>query len=232
MPTLINRGYGARFFWDGRISSLEAQVLQPIQDRKEMDLTLADAVKRLRRHREYPKLFQAAFGRSLTADDLGQALASYVRTILSGDSNFDRYMNGERDALAEQAREGFRIFRDKGNCTACHVGPTFTDERLHNTGVAFRDGEWLDQGHYIVTGKEQDRGAFKTPTLRDVARTAPYMHDGSLTMLEDVIEFYDRGGNQNPNLDSELHPLQFAAREKQALIAFLRSLSGQVQEGM
>ena len=185
VPTLINRGYGRAFFWDGRISSLEEQVLQPIQDPKEMDMTLKDVVERLRRHQEYTELFQAVFGRIPTHVDLANALASYVRTILSGDAPIDRYMNGERNALSAQARDGLRIFRGRGNCTACHIGPTFTDERFHNTGVAWKlpraeeSGELLDQGRYMVTGKEDDSGAFKTPTLREVALTAPYMHDGS-----------------------------------------------------
>ncbi len=231
VPTLINRGYGAKFFWDGRISSLEVQVLQPIRDRKEMDLPPGEAVERLRDHREYPALFQAAFGNEITTDDLGRTLASYVRTILSGDAPVDHYMNGEREALSEQALEGLHIFRGKGNCTACHVGPTFTDERLHNTGVAWQDGELLDQGRYMVTGKEEDRGAFKTPTLREIARTAPYMHDGSITTLEEVIEFYDRGGNPNPTLDRRVRPLNLTAAEKRALLAFLRALSGEIREG-
>ena len=232
VPTLINRGYGRAFFWDGRISSLEEQVLQPIQDQKEMDMTLKDVVERLRRHQEYTELFQAAFGRIPTHVDLANALASYVRTILSGDAPIDHYMNGERDALSAQARDGLRIFRGRGNCTACHVGPTFTDERFHNTGVAWQDGELLDQGRYMVTGKEEDRGAFKVPTLCEVARTAPYMHDGSLATLEDVVDFYDRGGNPNPYQDAQLRRLHFTPTEKQALITFLHALSGRVQDGI
>ncbi len=232
VPTLVNRAYGRSFFWDGRTSSLEDQVLQPIQDPKEMDMALSDVVVRLRRDRVYSGRFQAQFGRIPTHVDLANALASYVRTILSGDAPIDRYMNGERNALSTQARDGLRIFRGRGNCTACHIGPTFTDERFHNTGVAWRDGELLDQGRYMVTGKEDDRGAFKTPTLREVAQTAPYMHDGSLATLEDVIELYDRGGNPNPYLDSELRPLKLTSEEKQTLITFLHALSGRVQEGI
>ena len=232
VPTLVNRAYGRSFFWDGRTSSLEDQVLQPIQDPKEMDMALSDVVVRLRRDRVYSARFQAQFGRIPTHVDLANVLASYVRTILSGDAPIDRYMNGERDALSAQARDGLRIFRGRGNCTACHLGPTFTDERFHNTGVAWQDGELLDQGRYMVTGKEEDRGAFKVPTLREVARTAPYMHDGSLATLEDVVAFYDRGGNPNPYQDAQLRRLHFTPTEKQALITFLHALSGRVQDGI
>ncbi len=231
VPTLVNRAYGRSFFWDGRTSSLEEQVLQPIQDPKEMDMALSDVVVRLRRDRVYSARFQTRFGRIPTHVDLANALASYVRTILSGDAPIDRYMNGERDALSAQARAGLRIFRRKGNCTACHVGPTFTDERFHNTGVAWQDGELLDPGRYTVTSKEEDRGAFKTPTLREVALTAPYRHDGSIATLEDVVEFYTDGGRQNPFLDRELRPLRLTEDEKTALVAFLRSLTGTVTDG-
>ena len=231
VPTLINRRYGRSFFWDGRIAMLDAQVLQPIRDPKEMDLPLGEAVERLRDRREYPDLFRTVFGREITTDDLGRALASYVRTILSGNSPVDRYDSGEHEALSQQERQGLGIFNSKGNCWVCHFGPTFTDERFHNTGIAWQDGELLDHGRYMVTGKEEDRGAFKVPTLREVARTAPYMHDGSIATLEEVIEFYDRGGNANPYLDPELRPLNLTAAEKRALLAFLRALSGEIREG-
>ena len=197
-----------------------------------MDLPLRDVVTRLRRNREYSARFQTLFGRIPTHVDLANVLASYVRTILSGNSPYDRYLNGAPDALSEQASQGLRLFRGKGNCTACHVGPTVTDEDFHNTGVAWRDGELLDQGRYQVTERDEDRGAFKTPTLRNVERTAPYMHDGSLATLEDVIDHYDRGGNPNPHLDTEIRHLQLTSDEKQALIAFLRALTGSVSEGI
>ncbi len=230
-PTLVNRGYGRSFFWDGRTRNLEEQVLQPIQHPKEMDITVGEVVVRLKRDRAYSDLFQAAFGQEVNEGDLAKALASYVRTILSGNAPIDRYLNGDRDALTGRQRQGLRLFRGKGSCTACHVGPLFTDENFHNTGVAWRDGRLLDQGRFAVTGKETDHGAFKTPTLREVARTAPYMHDGSITPLEEVIEFYDRGGNANPYLDPELRPLNLTAAEKRALRTFLRALSGEIREG-
>ena len=232
VPTLVNRGYGSSFFWDGRSTSLEEQVLKPIQDPNEMDMTLREVVVRLRRHREYPDRFRATFGRIPTDVDLARALASYLRTILSGDAPIDRYLDGDSDALSAEAVEGLKLFRGKANCTACHLGPTLTDESFHNTGVAWRDGELLDDGRHIVTGNEEDRGAFKTPTLREVARTAPYMHDGSLATLEEVIEFYDQGGNANPYLDDELRPLDLTTEEKDVLLVFLSSLSGRVQDGL
>ena len=214
-PALINRGYGRAFFWDGRITTLEEQVLKPIEDPNEMDLPVSDAAARV----------------GLSPKQLSHALASYVRSILSGNSPFDRYVNGDRSALSAEQQAGLRIFRGKGNCTACHVGPTFSDERTHNTGVAWRDGRLQDEGRFAVSGKDEDRGAFKTPTLRDVARTAPYMHDGSLATLDAVVEFYSEGGRANPNRDPELHPLRLTATEQQALIAFLRSLSGAIRDG-
>lgn len=231
-PALLNRGYGAAQFWDSRAASLEEQALQPIQNPKEFDMTLEEVIARLNHDSEYPALFQAAFGREVNAQDLARALASYVRTILSGDAPVDRYLNGERDALSTQSQQGLRLFRGKANCTACHLGPTFSDEQFHNTGIAWRDGEWLDPGRFAVTGKEEERGAFKTPTLREVARTAPYMHAGSLATLEEVIEFYNRGGNANPYLDPELRSLRLTAEEKQALLAFLQSLTGTIREGI
>ena len=230
-PALINRGYGRAFFWDGRSPSLEEQVLKPIQDPNEMDLTLDEAVSRLAHMREYADQFETAFGRAVNAQDLARALASYVRTITSGDAPLDRYMNGDRDALSAQERAGLAIFRGKGNCTACHVGPTLSDEQFHNTGVAWKNGELHDLGRFAVTRNDADRGAFKTPTLREIARTAPYMHNGTFSTLEEVVDFYNRGGNTNPLLDSELRPLDLSVEEKRALLTFLRSLDGHISEG-
>jgi cytochrome c peroxidase len=231
VPTLINRGYGRTFFWDGRASRLEDQVLQPIENPTEFGLTIDEAIKRLNSDSDYVNRFWTAFARRPNAQDLARALAGYVRTILSGDSPVDRYFGGDSKALPPEALEGLRLFRGKAHCTACHFGSTFTDERFHNTGVAWRNGVWLDAGRVAVTGNEADRGAFKTPTLRDVARTAPYMHDGSIMTLDAVVEFYDRGGNGNPNLDTELRPLGLTSQEKQELLAFLGAISGSVVEG-
>jgi cytochrome c peroxidase len=215
-PALINRGYGRVFFWDGRAQSLERQALQPITSAKELGLTIAELERRTGR----------------AAVEVAGALASYVRTIRSGDSRFDRYAAGQRNALTALEKSGLVIFRGRGGCAPCHVGPSFTDEQFHNTGVAWRNGRLLDQGRFAVSGLDRDRGAFKTPTLREIARTAPYMHDGSLATLEDVIDFYSDGGRRNPFIDPEMRPRDFTAEEKRALAAFLRTLTGRVREGL
>ena len=207
VPTIINRGYGRAFFGDGHVDNLEEQVVQPILDSNEMDLTLEEASDRV----------------GLSPDEIANALATYVRSILSGDSPYDRFIKGNRDALTAEQQLGLQIFRGKGNCTACHVGPNLTDEKLHNTGVAWVSGRLTDKGCGL--------GDFKTPTLREVARTAPYTHDGSLATLEDIVEFYSDGGRKNPYLDPELRPLKLTDDEKTALLAFLRSLTGSVIDG-
>jgi cytochrome c peroxidase len=230
-PTLINRGYGTSFFWDGRAPTLEAQVLQPLLDMREMASTREAVLDRLRRDRVYRREFRAVFGRDPEWDDVGRALASYVRSIRSGDSPYDRYRSGVTSALTAEQQRGMRIFLGRGNCWSCHAGASLTDERFHNTGVAFARGAAADEGRAFVTRRPADRGAFKTPTLREVARTAPYMHDGSLPTLDEVVEYYNRGGNVNPGLDREIRPLDLAVDERRALVAFLRALSGSVEDG-
>ena len=231
VPTLVNRAWGKSFFWDGRIDTLEEQVLRPIVAKTEMDLTLDDAVERLRGTSQYSNAFRETFGRDVNGDDLARALAVYVRTTQAGGSPYDRYVWCEPGALSPKAKEGLALFRVRANCTACHTGPNLTDEDFHNTGV-FWSRHPYDSGRFVVTGAPEDTGKFKTPTLREIERTAPYMHDGSLATLKDVIEFYDRGGNANPYRDRELRRLSLTADEKRSLLAFLGSLSGQIREGL
>lgn len=207
-PALINRGYGRVFFWDGRAPTLEAQVVQPIEDANELGSSLAAAAERV----------------GLEPAEIGRFLASFVRSILSGNSRFDRFMNGDGRALTADERAGLELFRGKAHCVTCHVGPNFSDERMHNTGIAWRDGHMTDEG--------AGNGAFKTPTLRDVARTGPYMHDGSITTLAQVIDYYDGGGRANPFLDSNVRPVFLTPEEKGQLAEFLRTLSGEVRFGV
>ncbi|MBK5291518.1 MAG: cytochrome-c peroxidase [Acidobacteriia bacterium] len=223
VPSILNRAYGKTFFWDGRIGALEEQVLQPIVNPLEMDLTIEEALARLRQTGRYPALDERS---------LSHALSSYVRSILSGNSAYDRYVAGDRLALPVEALAGLRLFRGKANCAACHLGPNLSDEQFHNTGIGFRDGVFSDAGRNLVTKRPEDRGAFKTPTLRQMAERAPYMHNGSLATIEDVIEHYDKGGVANPHLDAELQPLRLTVEEKRALGQFLRALSGEVREGL
>ena len=189
------------------------------------------ALLALARSDRYRRQFVSAFGTEQTIDDVARALASYVRTIVTGDSPYDRYAAGDRSALSAAAQRGLGIFRGKGGCSACHSGPTFTDERFHNTGVAWRTGVVADEGRARVTHADKDRGAFKTPTLREVARTAPYMHDGSFATLEQVIYYYDGGARKNPGLAPELRPLHLSPTDKQDLLAVLASLGGSIRDG-
>jgi len=231
VPAIINRGYGRAFFWDGRIRDLEQQVLQPILAENEMDATLDEVTHRLASHPGYSSRFRTVFERTVNRDDLARALASYVRSIQAGGSRFDRLVAGDTMALTPLEREGLRLFQGKARCDMCHVGTNLTDEAFHNTGVAWRNDSLVDDGRHAVTGSDLDRGAFKTPTLREVERTAPYMHDGSLATLEEVVAFYSRGGNANPYQDERIRRIDLTPREQQALVAFLRTFTGTIVEG-
>jgi len=215
-PTILNAGFGRSFFWDGRAATLEEQVLGPIVNPKELGLTESDLKQRT----------------GLASKDVAAALASYVRTIRSGESRYDWFLAGQSEMLTSEERLGLEIFRGRAGCAACHGGPNLTDDRFHNTGVGWGANGPADNGRFAVTGAEPDRGAFKTPTLRDIAHTAPYMHDGSQPTLEAVVDFYARGGNRNPNLDPRMRPEQFRPDETRALVAFLKTLTGRASEGM
>jgi cytochrome c peroxidase len=204
-PTIVNRAWGRSFFFDGRAATLERQVLQPILSVSELGASPETVLSLARTH--YRRRFREAFDAEPSMDLVARALASYVRTIGAGDSDFDR------GALGEPARRGLALFRGKAGCHACHSGPLFTDEEFHNTGIAWRTGVPTDEGRARITKTPRDRGAFKTPTLREIARTAPYMHDGSLATLAQVIDYYDQGGQKNPALDTRLRPLRLSATE-------------------
>lgn len=229
-PTVLNRAYGTSFFWDGRAATLEQQALQPIENPLEMDTSLETVLQRLAADARYREQFAEAYEGGISAENLAKALASFQRVLLSGNSPVDRFHGGEFGALTTQERQGLWIFESRGRCWKCHSGPNMTDESFHNTGVSWGQ-EPLDLGRFDVTQQEKDRGRFHTPTLRNVALTAPYMHDGSLQTLKEVVAYYSRGGNANPHLDPAMQPLNLSDADQAALVAFLQALTGSDLQG-
>lgn len=219
-PTVINSAYQRFQFWDGRAATLEEQALGPIQNPIEMNMPLDKAVAMLTAIEGYRDLFQEAFGTEVTSDGIAKAIAAFERTVISGNAPYDRFKAGDQAALSEAAARGMKLFFGKANCSACHSGPNFTDNAFHNLGVGI-DAAEPDLGRFVVTGQVGDRGGFKTPTLREIARTAPYMHDGSHATLAEVVEYYNKGGTDNPQLDEEIFPLKLTEQERMDLVTFL-----------
>jgi cytochrome c peroxidase len=253
-PTVLNAAFLAEQFWDGRAKTLEEQALGPLVNPVEMAMPDHAAVEaKLRGIAEYAPLFTAAFGdERVTIGRVGQAIASFERTLLSLDAPIDRFLAGDAKAVPAAAQRGWDLYNGKARCNTCHghvsVIPLFTDDLYHNIGVAAKDVNFeelarkveghpedlaklshepgLNQlGRFLVTQERKDIGAFKTPQLRNVALTAPYMHDGSEQTLADVIEFYDRGGDPNPWLDGGMRPLGLTAQEKSDLVALLETFT-------
>ena len=220
-PTIINSTYQDLQFWDGRAKGLEGQALGPIQNPIEMDLTLPEVVAKLNKIEGYKKQFQKVFGTDVTDDGMAKAIAAFERTVLSGGAPYDLFKAGDTKALSEPAQRGMKLFFGKAHCSACHVGPNFTDGAFHNIGVGM-NVEKPDIGREEQSKQGGDRGAFKTPTLREIAKTAPYMHNGSQKTLEAVVEYYDKGGFPNDTLDEEVYPLKLTAEEKADLVKFLK----------
>jgi cytochrome c peroxidase len=228
-PTVLNRLFSAEQFWDGRAKDLEEQAHGPLTNPVEMAMGSHDeVVKNVKAVKGYAPLFKKAFGdEAITMDRIAKAIAAYERTVVTGNSPFDRYQAGDKDALSVSAVRGLALFNGKANCVTCHVGFNFSDENYRNLGVGM-DKPKPDLGRYDVTKKDEDRGAFKTPTLRNIVLTAPYMHDGSEHTLLDVVEFYDRGGVKNPHLSADIKPLGLSMQEKLDLVAFMEALTGEV----
>lgn len=236
-PTILNVAYQPLQFWDGRAMSLEQQAASPIADPVEMNQPHKIFLSKLVGDPVYTEMFRKAFGSDeVTLGRVEKALASFERTVLSGNSPFDRYQyGGDKKALSPSQVRGLALFINpqKGNCAACHlVGPQyalFTDGKFHNIGEGVEDdGNFDDVGRYHETKVDADKGAFKTPTLRNVANTAPYMHDGSLLTLRQVVDFYAGGGNSNPYLDKEIKTIHLSGQERVDLVEFLKSLSGDI----
>lgn len=235
-PTVLNSVYYATQFWDGRATSLEDQATFPIQNQVEMAHTLRGVEQKLSADPEYVAEFKQAFGPGpITIQRVVNAIASFERTMVSGNSPFDRWYYGhEEHAVTDAAKRGFEVFRNPklGNCAQCHTVnehyALFTDNKFHNIGVGASEGKIIDEGRYIVTHRPSDLGAFKTPSLRNVALTAPYFHDGSRKTLKDTVDFYVGGGNSNPHLDKEVHALDFLTGQQRAdVVAFMESLTGE-----
>ena len=222
-PTLFNRALGTAQFFDGRAASLEEQALQPIANPDEMGGDVDAIVARLAADPDYRALFAAAGTAAPDRTTLALSLAQFVRRLVVADSPIDRF-RAAQGTLTATERRGLWIFESKGHCWQCHAGPNFSDESFHDTGIGVKDGH-PEPGRFAITHDEDDRGRFKTPTLRMVARTAPYMHDGSLATLADVVAFYKRGGNPNDHLDPRIVPLDLADDDVAALVALLEALS-------
>ncbi|MDP3092586.1 MAG: cytochrome c peroxidase [Nitrospira sp.] len=227
-PSSFNRVFSKAQFWDGRAETLEEQSIGPFVSPVEHGFNNHDEmIVKMKKNPGYRKLFQEVFGREIVIEDVGKAIASFQRTILSGNSAVDRFdLGGDEKALSESAKRGLELFRGKARCTRCHSGFNFTDEKFHNLGIGW-DTNTVDLGRYMVTKNPEDIGAFKTPTLREIARTAPYMHDGRFKTLEAVVKFYNQGGIKNPHQDNTIIPLELTEQEQQDVVALLKSLNGE-----
>jgi cytochrome c peroxidase len=223
--TILDAAYMRYQFWDGRAGSLEEQALGPIANPIEMGETLDNVVRKLNAIPGYRQQFEQVFGTEVTTEGIGKAIASFERTVISGPAPYDRYLMGEKKAMSRAALRGMDLFNGKAHCTACHSGPIFSDQSFHNLGVGM-DKPNPDVGRSKITNDPADWGRFKTPTLRNVALTYPYLHDGSEKSLLDVVNFYGRGGIPNRNLDPLMMPLNLTDREKADLVAFMEALTG------
>lgn len=254
VPTVMNAAYQKFFFWDGRAGSLEEQAQGPVQAPIEMNQNPAHLVEKLSQIPEYNRRFKEVFGTSVTFDNVAKAIAAFERTVVSRNVPFDRYLAGDKSALTEDQVKGFKLFDGKAGCFRCHNGPFLSDHMFHAIGVPEtetlqKDSDRIatrhffaknagysnetdgyrvpaDYGRELITKDASDRFGFITPSLREVAKTPPYMHNGAFTTLEEVIDFYDKGGGEIPNLDGRIFKLNLTDEEKQQLVAFLESLSG------
>jgi len=232
-PSLVNQADALlpHFFWDGRAGSLEDQAMGPIANPIEMGSTPHDMIAKLSRLEGYKPYFTQAFGSDeISAERVAKAIVAYEQTRMSGNSPWDRWRyNRDEHAVSDQVKQGHELFFGKAKCRQCHAGNTFTDTKFHNLGVGWDPvtKQFSDEGRFVVTKNQADRGAFKTPTLRDLTKHAPYMHDGSVATLREAVELYNRGGEKNPHLDVKMEPLGLTPAEVDAIVAFLESLTGE-----
>jgi cytochrome c peroxidase len=229
-PTVINAAYAPAQFWDGRAKTLEEQALGPIENPIEMGHKLDAMVADLSKLKGYEQQFQKVFGTGVTKEGVAQAIAAFERTILSGNSPYDRFEKGDKSALNEAQQRGLEVFkRDEAGCTTCHAPPAFSNGLYFNAGVGM-DKEKPDEGRKVVTGNDRDLGKFRVPALREVANTWPYFHDGSVPKLEDAVALMAGGGKDNPNLSPMLKAVREAKlteANRKDLVEFLKALSGE-----
>ena len=228
-PSALNAAYLDRQFWDGRAGSLEEQAIGPLTNPVEMENpTNQSVVDRLRKIPYYRKSFREIFGGDVSIDRIGEAIAVYERTLLTPNTPYDRFLMGERNALSPSAKKGFFLFKGKARCILCHSGALLSDQAYHNLGVPQTGTLSTDVGRYAISHDPSDKGKFRTPPLRNVALTSPYMHDGVFPTLGKVVDFYDKGGGLSPykTKDPLLRPLHLTKQEKIELVDFLLALSG------
>jgi cytochrome c peroxidase len=221
-PTVVNAAWGAIFMWDGRLASLEEQALGPIQSPGEMNMPIEQLMDRLASITEYKPLFAAAFpSEGMKSKTLAEAIATYERTVVSERAPFDAWIDGNEQAISEEAKRGFAVFNTKAQCSSCHEGWNFTNDGFHDIGLPSED---VGRGKFLPDIPKMQH-AFKTPGLREIGRRGPYMHDGSIATLEQVVEHYDRGGVDRPSRSDLMKPLDLTSQEKSELVAFLKTLT-------
>jgi cytochrome c peroxidase len=227
-PTVLNTAYNTQFMWDGRKKSLEDQALGPMKTPQEMNTDFAAALARLRSVPSYVTMFEKAYqGEGISEETIAKSIAAFERTVVVNDSPFDRWLAGDKKAMTLSQWRGYKVFNDanKGNCAVCHSAPNFTDNGFHNVGLVAGAGE-TDVGRFAIRKVASMKGAFKTPSLRDIELTAPYFHDGAAATLRDVVDHYVHGGVDQSNLSPNMKPLNLNEQEKQDLVSFMQALSG------
>lgn len=224
-PTILNLAWGDKFFWDGRAATLEEQALGPIQSDVEMNMPLDVLIERVSGIEGYRPYFNSIFSEGITAETIAKAIATFERTVVSGPSPFDRWIEGDESALSDSAKRGFELFNGKAKCSACHSGWNFTDNKFHDIGLPT-----LDEGRFVIDpSSELNRHAFKTPGLRNITHRAPYMHNGSLANLDAVLVHYLSGGLPRPSRSPEIGFLPLMNDDLTDLKAFLHTLQGEDQ---
>jgi len=226
-PTVLNAAYNSKQFWDGRADTLEQQAAGPIMAEVEMNIgSEEELISRLTADADYPGMFESVFGETPTLDNVAKAIAAFERTIVTPNSPFDAYANGDKDALNDSEKRGLILFFGKASCTNCHNGPNFTDDEYYNLGLIADRSPGADAGRASVNDTDLDFGAFRTPTVRNAELTAPFMHDGSVHTLQELVDFYDMGGRDGVNKSDLIRPLGLTPKEKADLVAFMKSLTG------